>query len=37
MGYRLCMMVDSQNGPISGIFSFFFVAVFLHQLTLNDL
>ena len=36
MGYRLCMMIDFQNGPISQIFSVFESGV-LHRTTLNDL
>ena len=36
MGYRLCMMADFQNGPISRIFSVF-SSSFFHRTTLNDL
>ena len=36
MGYSLCMMVDFQNGVISGVFSVFWSG-FLHRKTLNDL
>ena len=36
MGYRLCMMVDFQNGLISRILSIF-LSGFLHRTTLNGL
>ena len=36
MGYRLCIMADFRNGPISGIVSVFWSG-FLHRSTLNDL
>ena len=36
MGYRLCMMVDFQNGLISRIFGLF-LSVFFHRTTVNDL
>ena len=35
-GYRLCMMADFQNGPISRIFGPFWSG-FLHTTTVNDL
>ena len=34
--YSLCMMADSQNALISGIFRVFWSG-FLHRTTLNDL
>ena len=36
MGYKLCIIVDFQNGLISGIFSVFWSG-FLYRTTLNDL
>ena len=36
MGYSLCIMVDFQNGLISGIFGVFWSG-FLHRTTVNDL
>ena len=35
MGYRLSMMADFRNGPISRIFGVFW-SVFLHRTTVND-
>ena len=36
MGYSLCMMADSQNNLISGIFSVL-LSSFLHRTTLKSL
>ena len=36
MGYSLCIMGDSENGLISGIFSVFW-SCFLQRTTVNDL